>query len=212
MKIPSILVFLPFAVVSVAPLPLVAQPAPAAAPAESTAVAEVTAVKFGGARWGSDNWFEAEVDVTAKPGGRAVSGQFVDRVRVTLSIGVESVDDKGVKKMNFYRSNVEAITLEGGGKSTFRFYIPPEVVSRDKLKADVKFYAVELEAAGQPQPPSRANASTDFKSADSVRNFLSRVSAEAGPNEGILVPQHLSPFAYDSQRRSPSVLRREGQR
>jgi hypothetical protein len=205
-------VFLPLAVVSVASLPLNAQPAPAAAPAEAIALAEVTAVKFAGARWGSDNWFEAEIEVTAKPGGRAVSGQFVDRVRVTLSLGVEASDEKGTKKMTFYRSSVEAITLEGGGKSTFRFYLPPEVVSRDKLRPDVKYYVVELEAGGQAQPAGRANASTDFKSAESVKNFLSKVSAEAGPNEGILMPQHLSPFAYDSQRRAPSVLRREGQR
>lgn len=212
MKIPSILVLLPLVTVSVVSLPLIAQPAPAAAPAEAVALAEVTAVNFGAARWGSDNWFEAEVDVVAKPGGRAVSGQFVDKVRVTLSIGIEAVDDKGAKKINFYRSSAEAITLEGGGKSTFRFYIPPEVVGRDKLKANVKYYAVELEAGGKPQAPTRANASTDFQSADSVRVFLSRVAAESGPNDGVLVPQHLSPFAYDSQRRSPSVLRREGQR
>lgn len=212
MKIPSILVLLPLATVSVVSLPLIAQPAPATAPAEAVALAEVTAVNFGGARWGSDNWFEAEVDVTAKPGGRAVSGQFVDRVRVTLNLSIESLDDKGAKRMSFYRSSVEAITLEGGGKSTFRFYIPPEVVSRDKLKPDVKYYSVELEAGGKVQPPSRASASNDFKSADSLRNFHSKVTSEAGPNEGILVPQHLSPFAYDSQRRAPSVLRREGQR
>lgn len=211
MKIPAALALLSLTFVSASTLPLAAQPAPAAT-AEAGAQVAVTSVKFGGARTSGDSWFEAEVEVEARPGGRAVSGQFIDKVRVTLNLGMEATDDKGAKRMVFHRSSAEAITLEGGAKSVFRFYLPPEVVRRDKLRPDVKFYAVEIEAAGQPQPPVKASASNDFTSAESIKNFLSKVSAEAGPNEGVLIPQYLSPFAFDSQRRSPSFVRRESQR
>lgn len=210
MKIPTAFALLALGLVSVSSIQVSAQPAPAA-PAEGAAQVVVSGVKFGGARFGGDSWFEADVEVEVRPGGRAVSGQFVDRVRATLSLGLEASDEKGQKRMVFHRASAEAVTLEGG-KSNFRFYLPPEVVRRDKLRPDVKYYAVELEAAGQPQAPVKASASSDFTSAESIKNFLSKVGAEAGPNEGVMVPQYLSPFAFDSQRRAPSFLRRESQR
>jgi hypothetical protein len=199
-----------YAVAFTAVFPIYAQPVPQAQGV--AAQVEVAAVKFGAVRFNGENWFEAEVEVNVKPGGKAVSGQFVDRVRATLSLALEALDDRGAKRMTFYRSSVEAISLEGGTKSVFRFYLPPEVLRRDKLRLDVKYYAVELEAGGQPQPPARGSASSDFTSPESMRNFLAKVASESGQNEGVLTPQHLSPFALDSQRRAPSVFRREGQR
>lgn len=187
-----------------------AQPAPPAA--ESVAQVDVAAVKFNAARGGGDSWLETEIDLNVKPGGRSVSGQFVDRVRVTLSLGVEATDEKGAKRLVFYRSSMETIALEGGAKSTVRFYLPPEVVRRDKLRADAKYYVVELEVNGQPQPPAKASVANDFTNIEMVKNFLTKVGAESGANEGVLIPQHLSPFAFDSQRRAPSVYRRESQR
>jgi hypothetical protein len=93
-----------------------------------------------------------------------------------------------------------------------RFYLPPEVVKRDNLRPDVKYYVVELEANGEPQKPVKASASNDFTTADSLKNFLNKVSAESGANEGVLMPQYLTPFAADSQRPSSTPLRREIQR
>lgn len=211
MKIPSVLALVSLASVSVAPIQLNAQ-TPPAAQAESAPLAEVTAVKFGSARWGGDSWLEIEVEVVAKPGGRSVSGKYLDRVRVSLNLSFEVVDERGAKKNEFYRASAEAVSLEGGRKSTFRFYLPPEVVARDGIRSEVKYYVAEVEVAGQKQALGRGNASTEFKSAESVRNFLSLAGTESGPNDGILVPQHLSPFANDPQRRAPSVFRREVQR
>jgi hypothetical protein len=212
MKIPAAFALLFLTLVSAAPLPLTAQTPSAAAAEAGAQVAVSSPVKFSGARFGGDNWLEAEVEVEARPGGRAASGQFVDKVRVTLSLGMEAADDKGAKRLVFHRSSAEAITLEGGTKAFFRFYIPPEIVRRDKLRPDVKFYVVEIEAGGQPQPPAKASASNDFTSMESIRNFLAKVSAEAGQNEGVMIPQYLSPFALDSQRRAPSFVRREALR
>src|SRR5690606_19689108 len=137
------------------------------------------------------------------PGGRAVSGQFVDRVRVTLTVSFEVPDEKGAARNVFYRSSAEAVSLEGG-RATFRFYIPPEVMRRDKLRTDVKYYAVEIEAAGKPQPLGRNSASGAFSSADSVRNFLSQANAQGAVNDGVMVPQYLSPFAYETRLPAPS--------
>jgi hypothetical protein len=58
----------------------------------------------------------------------------------------------------------------------------------------------------------KGSASARFASEDLRRSFLTKVVAEGARNEGVLVPQHLSPFALDSQRRSPSIVRRDGSR
>lgn len=208
MKIPAFLALAAF--VSTPLLQLSAQPAPAAA--EAGAQVEVNGpVRFGSQRFNGDNWFEAAVELNIRPGGRAVSGQFVDRVRVTLTISFELPDEKGAARNVFYRSSAEAITLEGG-RSTFRFYLPPEVVRRDKLRTDVKYYAVEIEAAGQAQPFTRHSASGSFSSEVSVRNFLSQAGSQGAPNDGVMIPQYLTPFAYEARLSAPNMVRREAQR
>lgn len=212
MKIPSILVLLALATVSIASIPMNAQPAPAAA-ADATVV-EVNSVKFNSVRWGPDSWLEAEVELSAKPGGRSVSGEYVERVRVTFNLGLDLGSEGGAKKRAFYRSSVEAVALEGGTRSVLRFYLPPEIVKRDRISSgdSGKHYVVEVEAGGKVMPPARGSVSSAIKSEESLRNFINLVASEGGQNEGVLVPQHLSPFAQDSQRRSPSVIRRDGLR
>lgn len=208
MKLPPVLAFLSLSFVSVPPLPVAAQAVPAPAAAEAVEV-EVSAVKFDELRAGRDTWVEAAVDLAVRPGGRAVSGRFVDRVRVTLNLGAEATNEKGEKSTVFFRASSEAITIEGG-RAFFRFYLPPELVKRDKLRPE--FYVVELEVGGRQLPPARANASSNITSAEMLKNFLAKVSSEGGANDGMLMPQHLTPFALDSQRPAPTMLRRESQR
>ncbi|MCX6936443.1 MAG: hypothetical protein NTU80_00880 [Verrucomicrobia bacterium] len=181
-------------------------------PAAPPAQVEVNTVKFSFARIGSDAWLETDIRLDVKPGGKLVSGEFVDRVKVTLSIGCEASDSKGQKRLVFYRGNMELISLEGGKPGMVRFYLPPEVVKRDNLRADVKYYVIEVEAKGELQKPVKASAATEFTTPDSLKNFLNKVSSESGANEGILMPQYLTPFAADSQRPSATPLRRELQR
>ncbi len=207
MKFPFFIAALAILVFGI-PLHSYCQPAPPPGPVPQVAVA---GVKFGWARADGDNWLEAEVELEVRPGGKAVAGEFVDRVRTTLVLACEATNAKGEARTVFYRSICEAITLEGG-KALIRFYLPPEVVKRDKLRADVKYYAVDLEAGGDPQPPARGAISPELKSADRVKNFRDKAGSEAANNEGLLVPQHLTPFAHDPQRRAPTVFRREAQR
>jgi hypothetical protein len=186
-------------------------PAPAADQAAAAGQVEVNAVKFGAARNGSDSWMETEITLDVKPGGRQVAGQFVNDVSVTLNLGFESPEAPSGPPKIFYRSSASFITLEGG-RHTVRFYLPPEVVKRDRLRAPVKFFSIELSAGGTAQTPGRASAASGFTSAASVQNFQSTVASESRANEGVLMPQHLTPFNSDSQRATPTALRREPQR
>jgi hypothetical protein len=174
--------------------------------------AEVGAVKFSAVRFGSDTWIEADVEIDAKPGGKLVAGQFVDRVRVIVSIGIDSTDEKTGKPVKlFYRSAAEALTLEGG-KSDFRFYFPPEVVKRDKLRVPLTYYAVEVEVGGKPQAASKASYSTSITTPAMLQNFMAMSVNQSVVNEGLLIPQFLTPFGIDAQKRAPTFSRKEAQR
>lgn len=185
--------------------------APAAAEQAAAGQVEVGGIKFGAARFGSDSWMETEITLEVKPGGRAVANQFVNDVRVTLNLAFEAPDAAGGPPKIFYRGSATFISMEGG-RHAVRFYLPPEVVKRDRLRAPVKFYSVEIEAAGTAQTPGRASVASVFTSAASVQNFQSTVASESRANEGVLMPQHLTPFYFESSLRTPTAVRRESQR
>jgi hypothetical protein len=213
MRTPALILAVSTLFVSVSSLHA-APPAPATAGAAAPATAaqaEVSEVKFSFARFGSDSWLEADIEIEAKPGGKMVSGEYINRVRVVLNLLTEATDQKGAKKNVFYRSAAELVALEGG-KSNVRFYLPPEIVKRDKLERTVDFFAVELEVGGEAQTPVKTSVSTKFTTAESVKNFIAKTNSDGTANEGLLMPQYLTPFASDSQRRSPTYLRREAQR
>jgi hypothetical protein len=189
--------------------PAEAQAIPVAIVQKPIAQVEVGApVKFSYAKFGPDSWLEAEIELDVKPGGKVISGEFLNRVRITLSFKIEATDSKGAKRELFYKSVAETVALEAG-KTRIRFYLPPELVKRDKIKTDIKFYLVELEVDGQSQPFVRSNASNDFLNMEWVKSFQTKVAAESAANDGLLMPQYLTPFYGDAQRPSPTYLRRE---
>jgi len=200
----TLLLLVTVAAVFTSPLHLFAQAAPAVLKSEEV---EVSAVKFSSARFGGDTWIEADVEVEARPGGKIISGQFVDRVRVILSLGSEGTDDKGAKTFVFFRSSAEILTLEAG-KANVRFYFAPEAVKRDKLSPAFKFYVAEVEVGGQAQRQAKPSFSAAFTNAASIQTFLTKATSESAPNEGLLMPQFLSPFAADPQKRAPTFSRK----
>ena len=189
--------------------PVIAQTPPPAAPT----VIEVAAVKFTPIRAGAGTWYEAEVEIQAKAGSAVDNGNFINRVKVTLNLGVFSVKAAAGSKApdTYYRASAEAVAVEaGGGKTSFRFYLPPEVVKRDKITGDLKFYLIELFVDGKALPLTRFHfPAATFTRPEIVESFRGKISAEAGVNDGILLPQYLSPFAFDGSRQAPSFIRVE---
>src|SRR5690606_36394590 len=97
--------------VSTLPLPTFAQ---GSAPTAVSAVAQVqvVSVKSELVRTTSgESWLEFAAELDVRPGGRAVSGEFVDRVRVSLGLMTEAA---GGGPKTFYRSHGEFISLEKG--------------------------------------------------------------------------------------------------
>jgi hypothetical protein len=175
---------------------------------------EVTSVTFTSVRaplgGNSGNWIEAEVGLTVKPVA-GTPGQMVSRVRVALLVGYDLPPTVagGQRRLDHYRAEAECVALEPG-RADVRFYLPPELVKRDQLHADPKYWGVELAVGGRSLLASRAAYAVALGSAEQRKNFQTRGSASAAANDGILLPQYLTPFANDNRRGSaPSFVRKD---
>ena len=89
-----------------------------------------------------------------------------------------------------------------------RFYLPAEIVKRDQLHGDPRHWGVELAVEGRPLPAGRSAYSSNLAGAEARLAFQKRAPA-AAVNDGVLVPQYLSPFAGEYPRATPSFVRRE---
>jgi hypothetical protein len=173
---------------------------------------EVTTVNFTNVRapTGSNGtWLETEItlNVKAVPGNPS---QMVSRVRVSLLLGFElPATAASERRLEHYRSEAECVALEPG-RAYLRFYLPPELVKRDQLHGDPRYWGIELAVAGRALTPARAAYSATLGTAEQRRNFQSKGGAAAVANDGILLPQFLTPFIDEHPRATPSFVRREG--
>jgi hypothetical protein len=172
---------------------------------------EVMTVKFTNVRapTGSNGtWLESDITLNAKPVVGNPS-QMVSRVRVTLLVGFELPGTAGgERRMEHYRAEAECVALEPG-RANVRFYLPPEIVKRDQLHADPKYWGIELAVAGRAVTPARAAYVAALATAEQRKNFQTRGGAAAAANDGILQPQFLTPFANEYPRATPTFVRRD---
>lgn len=173
---------------------------------------EVTTVRFMNLRapnGGNGTWMEADVQLNVKPPPSAPR-DIVSRVRVSLLIGFELPATAGQeRRIEHYRADAECVALEAG-RADVRFYLPPELVKRDQLTGDPKYWGVEVAVGGRAQAVSRGAYSASLSGAEARKNFQTRGGAAAAPNDGLLQPQFLTPFANEYPRATPSFVRREG--
>jgi len=172
---------------------------------------EVTTVNFTNVRapTGSNGtWLETEITLNVKAVPTNPS-QMVSRVRVALLMGFElPATTAAERRLEHYRADAECVALEPG-RTYVRFYLPPELVKRDQLHGDPKYWGVELAVAGRALPANRSAYSTSLGSADQRKNFQSRGGTAAAVNDGILLPQYLTPFVDEHPRTTPSFVRRD---
>lgn len=169
---------------------------------------EVTSVRFSNVRAAVGSWLEATVALNVRPPAGS-PGQMLARVKVALLAGFElPATPGGERRLEHYRSEAECVALEAG-RSEVRFYLPPEIVKRDSLRGDPRFWGVELSVGGKPVPAGRAAYAAALASPEQRKNFQTRGGAIAAENDGILLPQYLTPFANEYPRATPSFVRRD---
>jgi hypothetical protein len=152
---------------------------------------------------------EAEIALNVKP-PPGTPGQMVSRVRVSLLMGFElPALAGGERRLEHFRAEAECVALEAG-RADVRFYLPPEIVKRDGLHGDPKYWGVEIAVAGRPIPAARGAYSATLPGAEQRKNFQSKGGQGAVANDGILLPQYLTPFVNQNSRNTPSFVRKEG--
>lgn len=149
------------------------------------------------------NWHETEIqlDVRRANNPEANNPRFASNLQVTLYLcfQVGRGDDA---QLIYYTADVEVAAMEVGTRQDrVRFYIPPEIVKRDRIaRADPFAFMVELRADGNEIPlsgESTRRVSSNLQSGEAVRNFLDQVGSNARINDGILMPIYYTPFIND---------------
>ncbi|MCS6299833.1 MAG: hypothetical protein H2170_06985 [Opitutus sp.] len=201
-------------VVAIALASLVTAVAQTVAPAPNAPLPiEVATVRFNSVRADAGTWFVTEIELQPRGGEGAKNRNFINRVKVTLNLGVFSVMAPAGSKVpdTYYRASAEAVAVEAtGSRSVYRFYLPPEIVKRDQINGDLKYYLVEVFVDGKALPLGKNNFPiSTLSKPEIVESFRGKVSGSAGANDGILLPQYLTPFANGGSPPAPSFIRLE---
>lgn len=174
---------------------------PVSAQPNNEGTVEVANVRFDRVR---PDWYQVdvEVDVDAAPGN---TSRYVNRVGVTLHLGFKLVGASG--EFQFYRAEATAVALKHG-RSHIRFYLPPEIVDRDRLTGAADFWTVDLRVGNEAMPRSSKQVSSSLPNPAALESFLAKINSEAAANDGILVPQFQSPYAWSQgSQAAPSFVR-----
>ena len=149
-------------------------------------------------------WLEYDVTVQVNAPGSGRE-RYVDRVQVVFNLALEVPGDPD--GFEFYRAAATAVALEAG-RSSFRFYLPPEIVRRDRVRGMPRFYLIDVTVAGEPQRRVRNRVGPGFSSPEAMENFRRQLSQRAPSNDCVLVPHHLSPFAANGPEHAyPTMVR-----
>jgi len=175
-------------------------------------------VKIGGQK---NDWIRMQVELQAnfnpetkvaaedKAGKRQANKQWVDKIKVTVTQIYKPLAAKDATEFSYYRSSATVLTMEIGSPRSVYFYLPGDIVKRDRLKMQPDYYYVQIEVGGSEQPlfneagrpvADMSNALhkqfLDKKIFDGARSEADRA---VNANAGMLRPHYLVPAAfYDS--------------
>ena len=192
-------------------------------------------VKIGGQK---NEWIRMQVELQAnfnpetkvaaedKAGKRPANKQWVDKVKVTVTQIFKPLSAKDATEFSYYRASATVLTMEIGSPRSVFFYLPGDIVKRDRLKMQPDYFYVQLEVGGNEVPLfSEAGRLTPDMLAAVHKQFVNkkdfdgaRDQADRGvsANAGMLRPQFLVPYAiFDTLPQgwgSPEFIREDAAR
>ena len=148
---------------------------------------------------------ETKVSAEEKAGKRPANKQWVDKIKVTLTAIFKPLSAKDASEFSYYRASATVLTMEVNSSRSVFFYLPGDIVKRDRLKLQPDYYYVQLEVggsevplfteAGKLVPDQLAAVHKQFvnkKDFDGARDLADRGAAA---NNGMLRPQYLVPYS-----------------
>lgn len=159
---------------------------------------EFNLVEQAGAR---DPWYEIAVTLNVERGDpESTNPRFSDEVMLSLDFATET-EARGMTGYEFYAATAVYPTLEVGRKVA-RFYLPPEIAKRDRLRGEPFAWRVFVRERGE-ELASLTSQSLDSDSA--LASYQSRLTAEVSATEGVLRMQVETPFRFASPRDTPNA-------
>ncbi len=150
---------------------------------------------------------EAKATPDAEAGAKKPTNKaWVDKVKVTLTLIFKPIGTTTAAEFSYYRSTATVLTMEVNTDRSVYFYLPGDIVKRDRLKMQPDYFYVQLEVGGTEQPlfteagrpvPDMVNALhkqfLDKKIFDGARSEADRA---VNANTGMLKPHFLVPAAF----------------
>jgi len=176
-------------------------------------------VKLGGQQ---NPWIRTQVELHANfnPEAKAapepeagpkkpINKNWVDKVKVTLTLIFKPLGTTNADEFAYYRSTATVLTMEVNTDRSVYFYLPGDIVKRDRLKMQPDYYYVQIDVGGTEQPlfteagrpvPDMANAlHKTFLEKKAFDDGRSKADRAVNANAGMLRPHYLVPAAlYDS--------------
>ena len=126
---------------------------------------------------------------------------YIDGLVVTLMLGIElGRSSSSERQFEFYDAEANLVSLPEG-RHIVRFYLPPEVVERDRIGQQVHSYLIRLSRGERVLGES---VSRNLERASIRDRFLARIDSDATENQGILLAQPFTPFVVAYPDDTPS--------
>ena len=154
-----------------------------------------------------DDWVQMEIQIRADKNTAedAKNERFVDNIKVIAYLAYER--DSKTKSFDFYKAQVEIVSIEQGKEKNVYFYMPGVIIDRDRLPKKPPYYFVALEVDGKILPLSTNAYSQDTLNSDTLRSMKQKADAESGANDFILRPNYHTPRNIITQARlDPSMM------
>ncbi len=148
-----------------------------------------------------DPWYEVAIAISVVRGDERADDnpRFADDVSVSLALATEVNRDAGVG-YEFYSARAEYPTLEVG-QHVVRFYLPPELVKRDRVKGEPFAYEIEVIS---PEGVEASLVSRNLEQARALQSFHSQLDMHSTTSSA-LRPQSGTPFAWAYPRDTPNA-------
>lgn len=130
---------------------------------------------------------------------------YVDGIVVNLMLGIEvETRSSAQSQFDFYKAEANLVSLPEG-RHTVRFYLPPEIVERDRIGQRPHSYLIRLMRGDRILSEA---VSRELERPSVKESFLARIDSDAPQNDGILLAQPHTPFvlAYPDDTPSYRIL------
>lgn len=153
---------------------------------------------------------EAKVTAEAEAGPKKpINKNWVDKIKVTVTLIFKPIGTTTAEEFAYYRSTATVLTMEVNTDRSVYFYLPGDIIKRDRLKMQPDYYYVQVEVGGTEQPLFSENGRPVADMGNALHKFfldkknfdLARPQADraVSSTSGMLRPHYLVPAAfYDS--------------